>query len=226
MSEVAGILPASQGANIALVARVLRDGGVAVIPTDTVYGLAASVFDESAIARVFEVKRRAPDAAVPVLLHTAADLPLLVADVPAIAWTLIDRFWPGPLTLVLPARPAVPRVLRGGGQTIAVRVPAARTCLQVLEAAGVPLVGTSANRSGEPPATRAAEAWEALGTEVDVVLEDDAAIGGPLPSTVVELEDGQPVVRRAGVLGVETIRQAVGTRVLVSTPLTRDRPGR
>lgn len=226
MSDEAPVLPASEPGTIERVAAVLRDGGVAVIPTDTVYGLAASVFEESAIDRIFLIKRRPPDAAVPVLMHTAADLPLLVSDVPSIAWKLIDRFWPGPLTLVFPARPSVSPTLTGGGKTVAVRVPAGKSCLQLLEAVGLPLVGTSANRSGDPPASRAAEAASAIGREVDAILEDDDAVTGSTPSTVVELRDGQPIVHRPGAVSAEAIRRVVGSRAPISTPLTRQRPGR
>jgi L-threonylcarbamoyladenylate synthase len=221
MSKEAPIYPASDPASVRQVAALLRNGGVAVIPTDTVYGLAASVFDDDAVARVFRVKGRASDVAVPVLLQTAADLPLLVADVSSIAWKLIDRFWPGALTLVFPARPSVSRALTGGGRTVAVRVPAARSCLQLLESVGIPLVGTSANRSGDPAATTAMEASVAIGGEVDAILEDDASVSGPIPSTVVELVDGNPVVHREGAISADAIRRVVGSRVSVSTALTR-----
>jgi L-threonylcarbamoyladenylate synthase len=204
---------------------VLRDGGVAVIPTDTVYGLACSVLHEDAVARVFQVKRRAPDAAVPILLSTAADLPLLAAEVPRIAWRLIDRFWPGPLTLVFTARSSVSQTITGGTGTVALRVPASLACLRVLELLAEPVIGTSANRSGEPAADTAATALEAIGSDVDVVLEDDASVVGGLPSTVVSLASTQPVVHRIGSVSVDAVRAALGTRVLLHQELTGHRTG-
>ncbi len=168
------ILPASESASIVRIARLLRDGGIAAIPTDTVYGLAASVFRPSAIERIFAVKRRAPDMAVPVLLASAVDLPILVKSIPAAGWKLINQFWPGPLTLVLSARETVPRSITGGGQTVAVRVPADRVTLQLLQTLGEPVIGTSANRHGEPPAVGPAEVIAQLGHEVDAVLSDNS----------------------------------------------------
>jgi L-threonylcarbamoyladenylate synthase len=191
---------------------LLRGGGVVAVPTDTVYGLAATIFNPDAVRRVFEVKRRPPEARVPVLLATAADLPLVTTSVPRDAWHLIDRFWPGAVTLVLPARPSVPDVVTGGGSTVAVRVPAARSCLRLLELLGEPVVGTSANVSGSPPATTAAAVGDAVGTEVDAILADDAAVWAGAPSTVVELGKGGPIIHRVGAVSEQEIRQALGGR--------------
>lgn len=182
------------------------------MPTDTVYGLAASLFRPEAVERVFTIKRRQPEAPVPVLLATAADMPLLAREVPRIAWTLIDHFWPGPLTIVLPARPSVPRIVTGGGATVGMRVPRGRTILSLLETVGEPIVGTSANRHGAPPLSNAAAALDALGSEVDAILEDDT-LGSGDPSSVVEVGDGEVVLRRAGAIGAEHLRAVVGLRV-------------
>jgi L-threonylcarbamoyladenylate synthase len=154
------------------------------------------------------------------LLATAADLPLLCTDIPRVAWRLIDRYWPGPLTLVLPARPSVsPRITAMSG-TVAVRVPAAHTCLRLLETLGVPLVGTSANRSGRPPANTAQGALEELGADIDAVLEDDVAVAGGPASTVVSLTGPQPVIHRRGAISADAVRAAAGARVLVQQELT------
>lgn len=220
---VAPVLPAGAIENIVRTAGVLRDGGVAVIPTDTVYGLAASVFQPDALARVYKVKERSPEARVPILIATAADLPVLTREVPRSAWKLIDRFWPGPLTLVLPARSSLPRTLTRGGDTVAVRVPAARSCLRLLESIGESLVGTSANISGQPPATTAAEALSALGDRVDLILEDDDAIRGRLPSTVVEIAASAAIIHRVGALSPDAIRRALGSSVTVRQELTEGR---
>lgn len=214
------LLPADRPENILTAAQILRDGGLVVVPTDTLYGLAASVLQPEAIEGVFAVKRRAPEMRVPLLLGTAADLPILVQQVPRIAWKLIDAFWPGPLTLVLPARPTVPRQITRGGNTVAVRVPAAKSCLELLQTLGEPIVGTSANLSGQPPATSAADAVAQIGSEVDAVLVDDDAIQGLAPSSIVEFVEGHVVLRRMGVLNIDAIREALGPGVRLHDRLT------
>jgi L-threonylcarbamoyladenylate synthase len=198
------------------VARLIRDGGIAVIPTDTVYGLAASIFHPVAVARVFEAKRRPPDRRVPLLLGTAADLPIVVSRIPHAAWKLIDRFWPGPLTLVLPAKSTVPDIITHGGDTVAVRVPAARSCLELLQVLGEPIVGTSANVSGYPAALTAADALTQLGGAVDAVLQGDAAIDVGISSTVVELTTGPAVIHRVGAVAPDAIRAVLGGSVHVA----------
>jgi L-threonylcarbamoyladenylate synthase len=213
-ASVAPLYDARRAEDVVAVAQVLREGGVAVVPTDTVYGLGASALQPEAVERVFTVKRRAPELAVPVLISTAADALLLAREIPRVAWTLIDRFWPGPLTLVLPARTRLPRVVTGGGETVGVRVPAGRSILALLESVGEPLIGTSANRHGSPSLTTAAAALAELGTEVDAVLADDS-LGGGLPSTVVEITETQVLIHRAGAITPELIREAVGLRVSI-----------
>ena len=210
------ILDGADPAALVEAAAQLRNGGVAVVPTDTVYGLAAGIFHSKAIQRIFDIKQRDETAALPVLLATAADLPLLTEGVPYGAWRLFDRFWPGPLTLTLKARPSVNRLITGGRDTVAVRVPAARSCLELLQVLGEPIIGTSANRSGRPPALTAAAAYEEIGPLVDVVLADDAAVRAGVPSTVVELTERGAVVLREGALSVDQIRQALGAAVHVA----------
>lgn len=214
----AGLLTGENPADILTVARILREGGVAVVPTDTVYGIACSIFQPDATQRVFAIKRRDPGSRVPVLLASAADLTKLTRYVPRSAWRLIDAFWPGPLTLVLPATSSIPHAITRGGDTVAVRVPGARSTLELLQSVGEPLVGTSANVSGQPPLTSAAEAVRLLGPEVDAILADDAAIRTGVASTVVELVDGQAVIHRAGAITSEDIRGVLRSAVRVSAP--------
>jgi L-threonylcarbamoyladenylate synthase len=204
------ILPATEPANIAAVARLLCQGGVGVVPTDTVYGLAASIMRPEAILRVFAIKEREPAARVPILLASGADLPLLVHSVPRQAWALIDAFWPGPLTLVLPARPSVPKSITAGLSTVGVRVPSSISCLQLLSLAGEPLVGTSANIAGRAPALGAAEAASQLGERVDFILEDDAGITAGMASTVVEVAETSWAVHREGAISIDAIAAILG----------------
>jgi L-threonylcarbamoyladenylate synthase len=210
------LLDAHRPADILRAATILRSGGAVVIPTDTLYGLAASILRPGAVERVFEIKRRPPEKRVPVLIATAADLPMLAHDVPRVAWKLIASFWPGQVTLVLPARPTAPPALTRDGDTVALRVPAARTTLELLQTLGEPVVGTSANISGQPPIMRGADALHQL-PGVDAVLVDDGAIVAGEPSTVVDLTGDIPVITRVGAVRTDAIREALGTRVRVGT---------
>ena len=130
---------------------VLRNGGVAAIPTDTVYGLAAHGLDAAAVGRVFEVKGRPAGMALPLLLADTRDLPLCCVDVPDSALSLAAAFWPGSLTLVLRRSDAVPDIVAAGGATVAVRVPDHPVPREIARRLGSPITGTSANRSGLPP---------------------------------------------------------------------------
>ena len=191
---------------------MLRAGRVVVLPTDTGYGIAAGVFHPASIERVYAVKQRAPSLRLPVLISTAADLPLLASDVPPAAWRLIARFWPGPLTLVLPAKTSAPRPITGGLGTVGIRVPDCRSTLQVLAFLGEPVTGTSANISGQPAALTADDAVRQLGGSIDAVLVDDAALLHPRASSVVELHDGMMTVHREGALSPDALRGALSVR--------------
>jgi L-threonylcarbamoyladenylate synthase len=219
MTEIDGgsspaVFNAASAQDLVRAASILRNGGVVVVPTDTVYGLAAGVLHPAAVQRVFDLKGRAPDAPVPVLLATAADLPMLVRTVPEIAWSLIERYWPGPLTLALPARDSVDRIITAGKTTVAVRVPANRAVLQLLQTLGEPIVGTSANRSGHGPFVRGLDALHDLGDGVDAVLLDDEHVGSGQVSTVAEVRTDMVVIHRAGAVSLDDIRRVTGVRVV------------
>lgn len=207
------VLPATDPVSILTAARLLREGGVVAIPTDTVYGLAASVFQAEAIERVYRLKQRPREQQVPVLFATAADLPVLVETIPGLAWRLIEHFWPGALTLALPTRRPSPSLIGRGNRTIGVRMPAARSTLELLQTLGEPVVGTSANVSGRPSATTAAQVVAEL-PGVDAVLVDDGVIQG-VASTVVEVTAQGVVVHREGAVPVRRLREVIGTRTLV-----------
>lgn len=186
-------------------ARALGAGGVVGIPTDTVYGLAASLARPGAPARLFGVKGRPERVALPVLAAdaaAAAELALLGPD----AERLAERFWPGPLTLVLRRRPGVAVELGGDPTTIGLRVPALDATRSLLHETG-PLATTSANRHGEPPATTAA-AVAALSEAVALVLDAGVLTGSP--SSVVDLTGDAPRLLRAGSLAWEEIAGVLG----------------
>ena len=156
-------------------AEIVRWGGLVVYPTDTLYGLGTNALDPSAVDRLLEVKGRSAARGLPVLLADPAAAGALVAQWPSVAADLAARFWPGALTLVLPRSAQVPDPVAAGA-TVALRIPDHPVTRALIREAGCPLIGTSANRSGEAPATTAQAAVAAIGSEVDVVLD-----GGPSP---------------------------------------------
>jgi L-threonylcarbamoyladenylate synthase len=190
----------------------LKRGELAVIPTDTVYGVAADAFNPLAVGRLLEAKGRGRDMPTPVLVPSVRTLDGLCDVVPAVARELADAFWPGPLTIVVRHAATLAWDLGDTRGTVAVRMPLDRVALAVLEQTG-PLAVSSANRSGLPPATDAAEAARQLGTAVDVYLD-----GGPtadeVPSTIVDLTGDTARVLRLGAVTLEALREvAPGTAV-------------
>lgn len=197
MAPIRRFLGAAEEAVVGEVVRIVRAGGVIAMPTDSVYGLGAYAFDEAAVRRVCSIKGREEGKPILVLIADRSHLDRLVARVPFSAAVLMDRFWPGPLTLVLPASQRVPAALTGGMGTVGVRIPAHPLLLKLLRVTG-PLTGTSANRSGQSPARTAEEVEQSLGAEVDLILD-----GGPAsvtrPSTVVEAGETVRVLREGAV---------------------------
>jgi len=178
--------------------RVVREGGVIAFPTETFYGLGACPFNTRAIQRVFDLKGRALQAApILVLIRSRTELETLVSEITPTAERLMETYWPGPLTLVFRASDAVPSVLTAGTGTIGIRLSAHVDVQRLLAAVGGPLTGTSANRSGHPPATTAAEVDRAVGTDVDLILNGGETPGG-LPSTVVDTTVTPPRLVREG----------------------------
>jgi L-threonylcarbamoyladenylate synthase len=186
---------------------ILRQGGIVAYPTDTVYGLGACMNIRSAVERIYQVKQRPPDMALPLLVANFSQLDELSGTVPAIALKLISQFLPGVLTIVLPTSPSVPDIITAGGATVAVRIPAHPIPIALIEGIGAPLVGTSANISGKPSPLTAAEVHDQLGDEVDLIIND----GQPCPgtaSTIVDVTGEVPVVMREGAISREEIEKA------------------
>lgn len=183
---------------VAAAADALRAGGAVVLPTDTVYGVAADAFNPAGTARVFAAKGRSRELPLPVFVHSPKQLPGLAAHVGDEAERLMAAFWPGALTIVLAAQVGLRWDLGESDGTVAVRMPLDDVALAVVRAVG-PLAATSANRSGTPPATTAQQAAEALGDDVEVVL-DDGPRTTSIPSTIVDLTRAVPYVIRAGAI--------------------------
>jgi L-threonylcarbamoyladenylate synthase len=178
---------------------VLRGGGLVVYPSDTVYGLGAAAGHERAVERVFAVKDRDAQKALSLLLADAADLASLCTQVPFLARVFAQRYWPGPLTLVLRRSPAFQSATLGGGDTVAVRVPDHLFLRELIRGLGEPITGTSANRSGRPACRSAEEVERELGDAVDLIIDGGPSGAGP-ESTVVSLIGSLPVVLREGAI--------------------------
>jgi L-threonylcarbamoyladenylate synthase len=208
------VYPAYSGVALDHAAQSLRSGELVVVPTDTVYGLAAAYSHPEVVGRIFAVKGRPQDRPIPLLVDRIEDVEVVASSIPATARVLIERFWPGGLTLALPKRPAVPDVITAGGPTIAVRMPDHAVPRALIRRLGEPLPTTSANRSGEPSPATADAARQALGKDVSVILDAGPAPGG-IDSTVVDATTDPLTVLRVGAISVEALEAALRASVVV-----------
>jgi L-threonylcarbamoyladenylate synthase len=199
--------PQQRAAGLAEAAAVLRKGELAVIPTDTVYGIAADAFSPPAVAALLAAKGRGRQMPPPVLVGTVRAAAALVEDLSQPARDLIEEFWPGALTLVCRASRTLIWDLGDTKGTVAVRMPLHPVALDLLKDVG-PLATSSANRTGQPPATTAAEAQAQLGESVAVYL-DGGPCPGPVPSTIVDLTGPVPRLLRRGVIPAERLRRVI-----------------
>jgi len=182
--------------NIRKAAKVVKNGGLVVYPTDTVYGLGCDPFNVKAVERVFKVKGERKEKPLPIL---ASDLECIekIAYPNQKARKLADKYWPGPLTLVVPKKPVLPNIVTCELASVGVRIPNHTVAIQLISFCGGLLVGTSANKTGEKPPITAREATKQLGEQVDIVLD-----GGPTPlgqeSSIVDLTSEKPKMLREG----------------------------
>jgi L-threonylcarbamoyladenylate synthase len=189
-------------------ASILRKGGLVAFPTETVYGLGANALDAIAVARIFEAKKRPHFD--PLIVHAAdaASACALWKEAPPAAHDLIEIFWPGPLTIVLPKKDLVPDIVTSGLPTVAVRVPSHPDALALLRAFGAPIAAPSANPFGRTSPTSARHVEEDLGTAVDLILDGgDAPVG--VESTVVKIENGMGMILRPGGVSAEQLRHYI-----------------
>jgi len=185
-------------------ASVVKAGGLVIYPTDTVYGLGADPFNEDAVERVFEAKRREAKP-MPVLVSSIEAARRLVA-VDEVAEKLMRAFWPGALTIVLPSLGKLPKRVSAGLSSLGVRMPSHEVALRLIEACGGVLIGTSANISGHPPPRTVEEALAQLGGGVDLAIDAGPASHG-VPSTVVELVEGRLRLLREVAVGWREVQE-------------------
>ena len=200
--------PVARRAGLEAAAHAARTGNLVVMPTDTVYGIGADAFNAAAVRDLLAAKGRGPDMPVPVLVGSWTTIDGLVMAVPPIARTLIEAFWPGGLSLVVEHAPSLSWDLGDARGTVMVRMPLHPVALDLLRLVG-PLAVSSANRSGQPPATTAAAAAAQLGDDVSVYLEGgESPIG--VASTVVDLTSPVPRVLRQGAVSIDRLRDVIG----------------
>ncbi len=200
------------GPNLSTAAKILRDGGLAAVPTETVYGLAADALSEGAVRRIFTAKGRPEDKPISIFVTGIAMAEEFCRDIPPEAYTLAENYWPGPLTLILRRRENVPDVITAGGEGVGVRVPANALTLKLLELTDRPLTGTSANLSGEAPALSGEESLRIFDGRVECVVDGGKCTGG-VPSTVLSLMDGHIKIVREGKITRRELEILLGTVV-------------
>ena len=190
-------------------ANVVSNGGIIIYPTDTLYGLGADILNEESLLRIYDIKGRPNDMALPVLVSGWEMVRSISSEVNVIGEKLAARFWPGQLTLVIRANDNLSTILTGGRGTIAVRQPDHWIAQQIIEQVGNPIVGTSANLSGSPDLVEASDLVSELGDLVDRIITCGLKPFG-VGSTVVDITGGQPKLLRETSISIEDIKSALG----------------
>lgn len=189
-------------------AHILRQGGVVAIPTETYYGLAADPFCEEALKKIFILKQRPLKKPLLTIINDISQLQLLVAEIPLPFHNLMTSFWPGPLTLIFPARPSLSSLLTAGTATIGVRLSSHPIARELLRSFGGPLTATSANISGQTPAVSVLDLKVQFGQKLDGVI-DGGTLPGACGSTIVGYDGRDITIIRAGVIPTDRIRGAL-----------------
>ena len=199
-------------------AEILKGGGLVAFPTETVYGLGGNGLDKEAAKKIYAAKGRPSDN--PLILHVSSieEVYPLVKALPEKAKKLMEAFWPGPLTLVLPKSDLVPKESTGGLETVALRSPENALTLELIRACGFPIAGPSANLSGRPSPTEASHVFEDLGGRIEGILED-GAVGIGVESTIVDLSEDCPTLLRPGAITIEDLEEVLGEKVAIDPTL-------
>lgn len=197
-----------RGAGLSAAAEALRAGQCVVLPTDTVYGIGADAFNNDAVARLLATKRRGPDMPVPVLVGSWMTIQGLVREFSETAKTLVEAFWPGGLSIVVPEAPSLPWNLGDTRGTVLLRMPNQPLAIELLREVG-PMAVSSANISGNPPAVTAAGAKDQFGDAISVYLDGGEAEVGE-PSTIIDISGPAPLILREGAISAERIGDVLG----------------
>jgi L-threonylcarbamoyladenylate synthase len=182
----------------------LKAGGIVAYPTETFYGLGAKFDIEKALKKIYELKQRPDEKAMPLIIGNKELLSVITASVSNIAESLMNRFWPGPLTLILPAKENLSEFITGGTNTVAVRIPGESFALNLAKTANFPITATSANVSGTSPAQNAETVMSCFGDTIDLIIDGGTTPGG-LPSTIVDATESEIRIMRDGVIKKELL---------------------
>ena len=206
-------LSAESSETAQIAANILKNGGLVAIPTETVYGLGANGLDEGAVAKIFEAKGRPQDN--PLILHISGpeQIELFCHHIPQKAYDLAERFWPGPLTIVLPAKETVPKRTTGGLSTVAVRCPDCDVTREIIRLSGVPVAAPSANISGKPSTTTAEHVRHDHDGRIDAIVDGGSCRVG-VESTIVDLTEERPRLLRPGGITPEELLEVLGDLVV------------
>ena len=206
-------LPAEHPETAHTAAEIIKNGGLVAIPTETVYGLGANGLDENAVAKIFEAKGRPQDN--PLILHVAdpSQITQFCHHIPQAAFDLAEAFWPGPLTIVLPAKNIVPKRTTAGLSTVGIRCPDCQITREIIRLAGVPIAAPSANISGKPSTTTAAHVLHDHDGKIDAVVDGGASRVG-VESTIVDLTERRPRLLRPGGVTPEQLIEVLGDLIV------------
>lgn len=199
-------------------AELLKNGEVVGIPTETVYGLAANALDEEAVKKIYLAKGRPSDNPLIVHISSLSELSPLVAEIPEKVKIMAERFWPGPLTMIMKKSSLIPTVTSGGLDTVAVRMPESEYARAIIKAAGVPLAAPSANLSGSPSPTNAKYVFDDMNGRIPLIIDGGASKIG-VESTVITFAADIPTVLRPGGVTVEEIRDTIGETLVADAVL-------
>jgi L-threonylcarbamoyladenylate synthase len=192
---------------------VLRSGGIVAYPTETFYGLGAGFDTSDSLKRLYDLKRRPQEKAMPLIIGKTESLRLIVSptwleNIPSAAKLLMEKFWPGPLTLLMPAKKGLPQYISAGTGRIAVRIPGCSFALELAKKAGVPITATSANPSGMPAAESADKVIGYFDGNIDLLVDGGMTPGG-LPSTIIDVSGGGAEVVREGIISRKDIKSII-----------------
>jgi L-threonylcarbamoyladenylate synthase len=185
---------------------ILKNGGVVAFPTDTVYCLGARYNSLTALERIYEIKQRPRRLALPVIVSDIFQINEVVDHIPPLALPFIMKYMPGAMTLIMPRAKTVHDIITNGKDTVAVRIPAHQLTIDILKGVGTPLVGTSANTSGEPSNIVANDVYAQIGDKVDLIIDDGKCPGG-IVSTIIDVTGEVPVIIREGAISRKELEE-------------------
>jgi len=210
--------------NMNKMAEFIKNGGIVAIPTETVYGLGANALDISAVKKIFKVKGRPSDNPLIVHISKFDDIQKYAVNIPEIAYTLAEKFWPGPFTMILEKNPLIPDIVTAGLNSVALRFPEHKLTQKLIEKSGVPIAAPSANKSGKPSATCALHVQNDFGEEIDGIIDGGMCNYG-IESTVISLLNDNKQLLRPGSITVEQLREIIPEIIISDAVLNKINTG-